>query len=80
MSSHEQLVQNLDALEGGPLPEEVLKKVDEAWKKAEGKVEYVTLSVAILVGFDMEADIRVCVCSYWHGELKWDYEWAKEKL
>ncbi|KAF2484020.1 NADP-dependent oxidoreductase domain-containing protein [Neohortaea acidophila] len=31
MSSIQQLEQNLKGLEGGPLPEEVLKKLDEAW-------------------------------------------------
>lgn len=31
-SSKEQLEESLDALEQGPLPEEVLRRLDEAWK------------------------------------------------
>lgn len=33
VSSEEQLKQNLDLLEKGPLPEEVVRKCDEAWRK-----------------------------------------------
>lgn len=39
VSSKEQLEQNLDALEKGPLPEDVVKKVDEAAEKTKGMVE-----------------------------------------
>ena len=34
VSSQKQLEENLDALEQGPLPEELCKKLDEAWKVA----------------------------------------------
>lgn len=34
VSSLEQLEQNLDALEAGPLPEELVKALDDAWKAA----------------------------------------------
>ncbi|KAI5856204.1 NADP-dependent oxidoreductase domain-containing protein [Durotheca rogersii] len=35
VSSHDQLVSNLDNLEKGPLPEDVLQALDEAWKIAQ---------------------------------------------
>lgn len=48
VSSYDQLVQNLDAMEQGPLPDDLVKALDEAWKVAKvetpnywhGKVEY----------------------------------------
>ncbi|TGZ76776.1 putative aflatoxin B1-aldehyde reductase [Ascodesmis nigricans] len=56
VSSLQQLEQNLEALEKGPLPEEVVAKVDEVGKAVRGRVEY------------------------WHGDLKWGYEWETEKV
>jgi aflatoxin B1 aldehyde reductase len=45
VSSLEQLTANLKALEKGPLPEDLLAKVEEAWEmvKRERVVEYVIL-------------------------------------
>jgi aflatoxin B1 aldehyde reductase len=35
-SSYEQLVQNVEASEKGPLPEELVESLDQAWAKARG--------------------------------------------
>ena len=37
ISSYEQLVGNIEACEKGPLPEEVVKALDEAWGVAKGE-------------------------------------------
>ncbi|CCX11976.1 aflatoxin B1 aldehyde reductase member 2 [Pyronema domesticum] len=58
VSSLEQLTANLKALEKGPLPEDLLAKVEEAWEMVK----------------------RERVVDYWHLDLKYTYEWPKEKL